>query len=78
MATTKRAERLVDASSVRPGDEVRWSMRDKAYRVNQVESVGGRVKITLSSGAWRTYAPDDRIIRLDPKPESASDRRTWK
>lgn len=74
-----RPEQLVRVADVRAGDEVRWSMRDKPHEVKTKEDAGGtRVKITLANGAWRTYDVEDRIIRLDPKPETKSDhQRRW-
>lgn len=72
---TKRSENLVAASRIKEGDEVRWSTRDKPQEVKLVKRQEGRIRIDLASGSWRTYAPDDRLIRLDPKPEPQPRRR---
>ena len=77
--TASRESRVVRVSEIRPGDEVRFSARDKKpHPVTKKEDAGGsRVKITLANGAVRTYDVTDQIIRLDPKPDSKSDQRKW-
>lgn len=74
-----RESQVVRVAEIRPGDEVRFSSRDKkAHPVTKKEDAGGtQVKVTLANGAVRTYDVGDQIIRLDPKPDSKSDAKKW-
>lgn len=66
----KRKSRMVEAKTVRQGDEVSWSTRVKPRKVTNVEKLeDGKIALTIEDSGRRIYWPDDQLIYLEPLPE---------